>query len=87
MYVPRMSSSRYARILRMMDNIIPSALGACVCSSFACAAAALLEPAVGNNILIYPPLAVRDRFELQRNCSPAEVLTCSRAWLQFKSGL
>ena len=87
MYVPRMSSSRYARILRMIDNIISSALGAGVCSSVACAAAALLEPAIRNNTLIYPPQAVRDRFELRRSYGPDEVPTFSRAWLQFKSGL
>jgi putrescine transport system substrate-binding protein len=51
------------------------------------AATALLEPAVRSNTLIYPPAAVRDRFELQRNYGPEEVRTFFRAWLQFKSGL
>jgi putrescine transport system substrate-binding protein len=51
------------------------------------AAVPLLEPAVRNNTLIYPPPATRDRFELQRVYTPEEARTFTRAWLTFKSGL
>jgi putrescine transport system substrate-binding protein len=51
------------------------------------AAVPLLEPAVRNNTLIYPPPAIRDRFELQRVYTPEETRAFTRAWLTFKSGL
>jgi putrescine transport system substrate-binding protein len=51
------------------------------------AALPLLEPAVRNNTLIYPPPAVRNRFELQRAYTPEETRAFTRAWLLFKSGL
>jgi putrescine transport system substrate-binding protein len=51
------------------------------------AAVPLLEPAVRNNTLIYPPAAIRDRFELQRVYTPEETRAFTRAWLTFKSGL
>jgi putrescine transport system substrate-binding protein len=51
------------------------------------AAVPFLEPAVRNNTLIYPPPAVRSRFELQTPYSPDDTRTFTRAWLQFKSGL
>src|ERR1700730_13324079 len=51
------------------------------------AALPLLEPAVRNNTLIYPPPAVRNRFELQRAYAPDETRAFTRAWLLFKSGL
>lgn len=51
------------------------------------AAVPLLEPAVRNNALIYPPSAVRNRFELQRVYTPEETRAFTRAWLLFKSGL
>ena len=50
------------------------------------AAMPLLEPAVRNNMLIYPPAAIRDRFELQRVYTPEETRAFTRAWLSFKSG-
>ena len=46
-----------------------------------------LEAAVRNNTLIYPPPAVRSRFELQRVYTPEETRAFTRAWLLFKSGL
>jgi len=49
------------------------------------AALALLEPAVRNNPIIYPPAEVRERFELQKAYSPQEVRVFSRVWLNFKS--
>ena len=51
------------------------------------AAVPLLEPAVRDNTLIYPPAAVRSRFELQRVYTPEETRAFTRAWLLFKSGL
>ena len=51
------------------------------------AAVPLLEPAVRGNTLIYPPPAVRNRFELQRVYTPDETRAFTRAWLLFKSGL
>jgi putrescine transport system substrate-binding protein len=51
------------------------------------AAVPLLEPAVRNNTLIYPPPATRNRFELQRVYTPEETRAFTRAWLLFKSGL
>jgi putrescine transport system substrate-binding protein len=51
------------------------------------AAVPFLEPAVRGNTLIYPPPAIRDRFELQRVYTPEETRAFTRAWLLFKSGL
>jgi putrescine transport system substrate-binding protein len=51
------------------------------------AAMPLLEPAVRNNTIIYPPPAIRSRLELQRVYSPDETRAFTRAWLLFKSGL
>jgi putrescine transport system substrate-binding protein len=51
------------------------------------AAVPLLEPAVRGNAVIYPPPAIRSRFELQRVYTPDETHAFTRAWLQFKSGL
>jgi putrescine transport system substrate-binding protein len=51
------------------------------------AAVPLLEPAVRGNTLIYPPPAIRSRFELQRTYTPEETRAFTRAWLLFKSGL
>jgi putrescine transport system substrate-binding protein len=51
------------------------------------AAVPLLEPAVRDNTLIYPPPAVRNRFELQRVYDPDETRAFTRAWLLFKSEL
>jgi len=45
-----------------------------------------LEPAVRDNTVIYPPAAVRARFELQKVYSPEEARIFSRAWLNFTSG-
>jgi putrescine transport system substrate-binding protein len=50
------------------------------------AALPLLEPAVRDNTVIYPPADVRERFELQKVYSPDEVRAFNRAWLEFKSG-
>jgi putrescine transport system substrate-binding protein len=51
------------------------------------AALPLLEPAVRNNAVIYPPPEVRERFELQKVYTPEEARAFDRAWLVFKSGL
>jgi len=51
------------------------------------AAVPLLEPAVRDNTLIYPPPAIRRRFELQRAYTIEETRAFTRAWLLFKSGL
>ncbi|MGD0490604.1 MAG: extracellular solute-binding protein [Steroidobacteraceae bacterium] len=50
------------------------------------AAVPLLEPAVRDNAVIYPPADVRERFELQNVYSPDESRAFDRAWLEFKSG-
>jgi putrescine transport system substrate-binding protein len=50
------------------------------------AAVPLLEPAIRNNALIYPPPATRNRFELQRVYTSEETRAFTRAWLLFKSG-
>jgi putrescine transport system substrate-binding protein len=51
------------------------------------AAVPFLEPAVRGNTIIYPPPAIRSRFELQRVYTPDETRAFTRAWLLFKSGL
>lgn len=51
------------------------------------AALPLLEPAVRDNTIIYPPPAVRQRLELQAVYTPEETRAFTRAWLLFKSGL
>ncbi len=51
------------------------------------AAVPLLEPAVRDNTLVYPPPAIRRRFGLQRVYTPDETRSFTRAWLLFKSGL
>jgi putrescine transport system substrate-binding protein len=51
------------------------------------AALPFLEPNIRGNTLIYPPPAIRQRFELQRVYSPEETRAFTRAWLLFKSGL
>jgi putrescine transport system substrate-binding protein len=51
------------------------------------AALPFLEPSIRSNTLIYPPPAIRQRFELQRVYSPEETRAFTRAWLLFKSGL
>jgi putrescine transport system substrate-binding protein len=51
------------------------------------AAVPLLEPAIRANTLIYPPPAIRSRFELQRVYTPEETRAFTRAWLLYKSGL
>jgi putrescine transport system substrate-binding protein len=51
------------------------------------AAMPLLEPAVRDNTIIYPPPEVRERFELQKVYTPDEMRVFNRAWLEFKSAL
>ncbi len=51
------------------------------------AAVPLLEPAVRGNTIVYPPPAIRTRFELQSVYTPEETRAFTRAWLVFKSGL
>jgi putrescine transport system substrate-binding protein len=51
------------------------------------AAVPLLEPALRANTIVYPPAAIRSRFELQSVYTPEETRAFTRAWLLFKSGL
>jgi len=51
------------------------------------AAVPLLEPAIRSNTIVYPPPAIRQRFEFQAVYSPEEARAFTRAWLLFKSGL
>jgi len=50
------------------------------------AAIALLDAAVRNNAAVYPPAAVRARFELIKAYSPEESRLFTRAWQRFKTG-
>ena len=50
------------------------------------AAVPLVEPSVRDNAVIYPPAAVRARFELQKAYSPEEMRIFNRAWTEFKCG-
>jgi putrescine transport system substrate-binding protein len=47
----------------------------------------LLETSVRANAIVYPPPAIRARFELQSAYTPEETRAFTRAWLLFKSGL
>jgi len=51
------------------------------------AAMPLLEPAVRDNTIIYPPAAIRSRMEFQPVYTSDEMRAFTRAWLVFKSGL
>ncbi len=50
------------------------------------AALPLLEPAVRNNPIIYPPASIRDRMSLQGDYTPEESRAFTRVWQQFLSG-
>jgi putrescine transport system substrate-binding protein len=50
------------------------------------AAIPLLEPALRDNPIVYPPPAVRERLELERVYTPDELRTFNRAWQRFKTG-
>jgi putrescine transport system substrate-binding protein len=50
------------------------------------AAVPLLEPAVRDNAVVYPPAAVRERLELERVYTPDELRAFNRAWQRFKTG-
>jgi putrescine transport system substrate-binding protein len=50
------------------------------------AAIALLDAAVRDNAAVYPPAAVRARFELIKAYSPEESRLFTRAWQRFKTG-
>ena len=50
------------------------------------AAVQLLDPAVRDNVAIYPPAQVRARFETGRVYSAEELRTFTRAWQRFSSG-
>ena len=50
------------------------------------AAVPLLEPAVRDNAIIYPPAAVRARFEMGPIYSMDEMRTFTRAWQRFSTG-
>jgi len=49
------------------------------------AAMPLLEPAVRDNVIIYPPASVRERFALEKVYTPEEMRTFVRAWQRFKA--
>lgn len=51
------------------------------------AAIPLLEPAVRNNVIVYPPDDVRARMKLQQTYTPDEMRVFTRAWQQFKSAM
>jgi putrescine transport system substrate-binding protein len=51
------------------------------------AAVPFLESPVRDNVIIYPPAAIRARMELQPVYTPEETRAFTRAWLEFKSGL
>lgn len=50
------------------------------------AAIRLLEPAVRNNTIIYPPPAVRARFYTGQTYSTVEMRTFTRVWQRFSTG-
>jgi putrescine transport system substrate-binding protein len=50
------------------------------------AAVSLLEPAVRNNVIVYPPAAVRARFETGQMYSMDETRLYTHAWQRFSSG-
>ncbi|HWS63171.1 MAG TPA: extracellular solute-binding protein [Steroidobacteraceae bacterium] len=50
------------------------------------AAVALLDAALRDNAAVYPPAAVRARFELIKAYSPEESRLFTRAWQRFKTG-
>ena len=49
------------------------------------AALPLLEPAVRDNAIIYPPASVRERFTLEKVYTPDETRNFVRAWQRFKA--
>ncbi len=49
------------------------------------AAMPLLEPAVRDNVIIYPPASVRARFALEKIYTPEEMRNFVRAWQRFKA--
>ena len=55
-------------------------------ASGSAAAVPLLEPAVRDNAVVYPPAAVRERLELERVYTPDELRAFNRAWQRFKTG-
>jgi putrescine transport system substrate-binding protein len=50
------------------------------------AAVPLLTPAVRDNAAVYPPPAVRARFEMERVYTSDELRAFTRAWQRFKTG-
>jgi putrescine transport system substrate-binding protein len=50
------------------------------------AAVPLLEPAVRNNAIVYPPAAIRARFEAGQVYSMDETRVYTRAWQRFSTG-
>ena len=50
------------------------------------AAVPLLAPAVRDNAAVYPPPAVRARFEMERVYTSDEMRVFTRAWQRFKTG-
>lgn len=50
------------------------------------AAVSLLEPAVRNNVIVYPPAAIRARFETGQMYSMDETRRYTHAWQRFSSG-
>lgn len=87
-----LAQARSAAALAFIDFVMQPEISASVTRfiGFATANAAavpLLEPAVRDNTLIYPPPAIRRRFELQPAYTTLETRAFTRAWLSFKSGL
>jgi putrescine transport system substrate-binding protein len=50
------------------------------------AAVPLLEPAVRDNTIVYPPAAIRARFETGQVYSMDEMRLYTRAWQRFSTG-
>jgi putrescine transport system substrate-binding protein len=50
------------------------------------AAVPLLEPALRDNTVVYPPAPIRERFEIERVYTSDELRAFNRAWQRFKTG-
>ena len=50
------------------------------------AAIPLLEPALRDNTVVYPPAPIRERFEIERVYTSDELRAFNRAWQRFKTG-
>jgi putrescine transport system substrate-binding protein len=84
-------SPNYAGALRFINFMMRPEISAEVTSfiGFAsgnAAAVPLLEPAIRNNVIVYPPAAIRARFETGPVYSMDEMRLYTRAWQRFSTG-